>query len=689
MGLVNSMQENKTVLFVDDELNILNALKRQMMMHDFNVLTADSGLKGLEILKENDVSVVVSDQRMPQMPGSKFLAEVKTLYPNCIRIIMSGYSDFVALQDALNEGEIYKFILKPWDEEKLVQELNHCFKRFNNNQYNKVKSQAFDNAMEALVLTTPEYTILSVNTTFCLLTGLTKEDVLGKNIFRYLDNIQIGDLKEEIENGLTDSQYWEGDTSILTKREDPVSIKLSVSNATCSELKQAHLAFSFIEQTNTHVVENEILEKGRRDPNTNLLNRQGLEGVLDSLLYDKNLNSKLYCVMAVCFLNFNHQLSSLGEGTVKELLFAIISRLENFKSLEIGRGTDNCFILVFNEKIILNGLMGLLNDIKTQFKEPLVLATEQIFLKPCIGASFFPNDALNGKQLLEKAIFSAEYGAAHHLGESIYCKEIESKAKKSIQEESKIYQLVRNEKFDVCFNSQYFLSSKEFAGFESVVCLKDEESGECKVQDFVQKAEKINLIEEFEEKVILKSFEILAGLSKEQNFTPRLCLNISSSHFMKIGFAEFLNEKIEQAHLDPKRITLFVKEGSWLERVDEVNVVINELKRIGVRIGLSDFGNGYTCISYISKFQLDFIKFNPLIIHGACKLDSFKNILIHLTQICHSFGFKTIIDGIEDKKHLELVESLPCDIVQGDFISQPCHTFKFETLNEIGHAKFK
>lgn len=113
------MEKHYMILCVDDEESILNSLKRTLRLKEYTILTALSGDEGLEVLKNNKVDLVISDQRMPKMSGFEFLRQVKEKYPNCTRIMLSGYSDFESLIKTINEGEIIHYISKPWDNEEL------------------------------------------------------------------------------------------------------------------------------------------------------------------------------------------------------------------------------------------------------------------------------------------------------------------------------------------------------------------------------------------------------------------------------------------------------------------------------------------------------------------------------------------------------------------------------------------
>ncbi|RKZ34079.1 MAG: two-component system response regulator, partial [Gammaproteobacteria bacterium] len=115
------VSEKATVLCVDDEPEILSALSRFLRRERYDVLTAQSGAAGLDLLRRHMVDVVISDMRMPEMDGTEFLAEVAHNWPETVRILLTGYADISATIDAINQGEIFRYVSKPWDEDKLRQ----------------------------------------------------------------------------------------------------------------------------------------------------------------------------------------------------------------------------------------------------------------------------------------------------------------------------------------------------------------------------------------------------------------------------------------------------------------------------------------------------------------------------------------------------------------------------------------
>jgi diguanylate cyclase (GGDEF)-like protein/PAS domain S-box-containing protein len=125
--LLRFRKPQRSLLLVDDEPNVLASLKRLFRPDGHHILTASSGAEGLEILSRHKVDVIISDQRMPGMTGVEFLREAKIHYPDTIRIVLSGYTELQSVTDAINEGAIYRFLTKPWDDQQLREHIRKAF----------------------------------------------------------------------------------------------------------------------------------------------------------------------------------------------------------------------------------------------------------------------------------------------------------------------------------------------------------------------------------------------------------------------------------------------------------------------------------------------------------------------------------------------------------------------------------
>ncbi|MEI6438324.1 MAG: hybrid sensor histidine kinase/response regulator [Candidatus Omnitrophota bacterium] len=136
------MAKEISVLFVDDEENILFAVQRLLMAEDYGVITATDPDEAMALIAKHPIKVVVSDQRMPKIAGVEFLRKVMAVYPDKIRILLSGYVDFVTAEEAINLGEVFRFITKPWKTSFLKASLSQAIVQYDMLRINKMLYEA-------------------------------------------------------------------------------------------------------------------------------------------------------------------------------------------------------------------------------------------------------------------------------------------------------------------------------------------------------------------------------------------------------------------------------------------------------------------------------------------------------------------------------------------------------------------
>ncbi|WP_432820963.1 response regulator [Trichloromonas sp.] len=121
--------DNK-VLLVDDEVSVLKALQRSLIDEDCEVFLAESAAAGLKLLDQHAFKVVISDERMPSMSGSEFLSIISRQHPEVVRITLTGQASIEAAMTAVNQGEIYRFLLKPWKETELKLSIRSAIEKY-------------------------------------------------------------------------------------------------------------------------------------------------------------------------------------------------------------------------------------------------------------------------------------------------------------------------------------------------------------------------------------------------------------------------------------------------------------------------------------------------------------------------------------------------------------------------------
>jgi PAS domain S-box-containing protein len=178
------------ILFVDDEEGNLKAFK-STFRRDMDVLLASSGQEALDLLAKEEVHVIVSDQRMPGMSGSQFLAQARERFPRSMRMLLTGYADLEAVVAAVNEGGIYSYATKPWDENDLRLRIQQAFEiqqlREDKDKLLQQYRQVFDISGDPIVIVDNRGRILEANNACAKLMGMERKDLVQG---RFTDHIE-------------------------------------------------------------------------------------------------------------------------------------------------------------------------------------------------------------------------------------------------------------------------------------------------------------------------------------------------------------------------------------------------------------------------------------------------------------------------------------------------------------------
>lgn len=140
-SVLEEFKSNSTILLVDDEPNVLSSLSRLLEEEEYHVVTALSGEQGLKVLDKQSVDLIISDMRMPNMDGATFLKLAAQQWPDTMRILLTGYADLKSTIDAVNQGRIFKYLNKPWDDDEIIRTVNDALEIKHLRDYNRKLEQ--------------------------------------------------------------------------------------------------------------------------------------------------------------------------------------------------------------------------------------------------------------------------------------------------------------------------------------------------------------------------------------------------------------------------------------------------------------------------------------------------------------------------------------------------------------------
>jgi PAS domain S-box-containing protein len=299
----NTVNEIKQkLLIIDDEVDITKALVRQFKRR-YTVFSANSALEAMSILEKEDIHVIISDQRMPSMTGIEFFSNIKSKYPDIIKLVLTGFTDINNVIDAINKGQVFRYITKPWNPEELDWTINEAFEKFSLQSRNKEllielsKANAYleekvkerteklselndaltksiselktkSNIIEAIFNSVPgivflyndENKLVNWNRRHVLMTGFTEKELSTKKIYDWFnDDVESLTSIETLLNSIAFSGF--GSTEVLFQKKDRSKISFYLAASSVLIDGARYFAGIGIDITDRKKAENELRKK--------------------------------------------------------------------------------------------------------------------------------------------------------------------------------------------------------------------------------------------------------------------------------------------------------------------------------------------------------------------------------------------------------------------------------------------
>ncbi len=217
------------LLLLDDEDSVLSSLRRALRRSNCQIVMANNGKEALDLLRQYEVALIISDLRMPHMNGVEFLTEARKIRPNTVRMVLSGYADLQVVTESINSGNIYKFLAKPWDEHELLQTVEEGFKHYRSIKSNDQFKKVYESALEGVMIVDECGVVESVNSAFTSMLGYEPGDIVGKhaNSLRSTNHDDI--FYQKFWKSLSAEDKWRGEIVTRGKDGKEVSQWLNVS----------------------------------------------------------------------------------------------------------------------------------------------------------------------------------------------------------------------------------------------------------------------------------------------------------------------------------------------------------------------------------------------------------------------------------------------------------------------------
>jgi len=632
-----------TALFVED-----NKAAREELCDTFkrffkSVDCASNGLEGLELFNQNNYDLVITDIYMPAMNGLEMLKEIKKLKKDTYTLLTTAYNEAEYYLEAIKIG-VDGFILKPIELDQLLsvfekiiqkQRLRKKIKNFYSllAQY----QQVVDNSAIVCKINTRGI-ITYINDEFVNYLKYSPDEILGKRFLILQKNIHEHYMKNILKDALNENKVWRGILKLKDKNENIIYIKAAVKGIYENGILKE---FIFIGYDISEIMKPKkfLLDYISNHPNP---------------------------VLVLCQIeNFENLRNLFGEKLTEE----IENKFENILKSKIPNDIEEVYNLE-------NGVFGLVFD-KTNKNDcdsfiERIKKTQQEINNTSLEINGLKYDisllisVAKGKECFENARYGLEV-LKKEKRTFIIADGLVQKAKKRAQNNLKVLHILKNaisnNEIICAYQPIVDNKTKKIVKYETLVRIK---RGNVLIPpgEFLNVAKKGSFYSQLTKIIISQSIEKLKSISN-------VSINISEIDIEKESTRNYIYDVLHENHNIANRITFELLEDEEISHYDELEEFINNIKELGVKIAIDDFGSGYSNFYRLKKYKPDFLKIDGTLIKDITHNGFSASIVKTIVEFAKENNIKTIAEYVENEEIYKKVASLEVDYSQGYYFGKP------------------
>ncbi|MGI9367049.1 MAG: putative bifunctional diguanylate cyclase/phosphodiesterase [Rhizobiaceae bacterium] len=407
----------------------------------------------------------------------------------------------------------------------------------------------------------------------------------------------------------------------------------------------------------------------RFDRLTGLMNRNQLPDYIDKQLAKLPKDEKC-AVLLVNLDRFKQVNDTLGHSKGDILLRGVAERLSKM-SADLGicaRYGGDEFAVVIREKGTLDLAAHLADSICESFSHPFRLGGRKVVLECSIGVVLSGGKNETAEQMLKNADLALLSAKKHGRGDwRVFNAEMSREMQRRHKLENDLRVALAGSQFEAHYQPLVNVKEAQVTVCEALLRWKHPTNGYISPASFVPIAEELGLISDISSWMLFEACHACASWPGQ----IRVAVNLSPIQFKQGDLAETVKNALASSGLEPERLELEITESLMLENVGQTIELLNQLKRMGVRISLDDFGTGYSSLSYMNELPLDKVKIDRSFVMDIEETNSLT-LVQAVTALGHKLGLTVVVEGIETTQQLKtLLANAPVDEIQGYLFSKP------------------
>ncbi|MBF0628949.1 MAG: EAL domain-containing protein [Magnetococcales bacterium] len=538
----------------------------------------------------------------------------------------------------------------------------------------RLTARMFENALEAMVITTDDAAILRINPAFTELTGYTPDEVVGRktSLLRSFHHDQA--FYAAMWQSLLDTGRWQGE--IMNRRKDGSLFAAWETIAAVVEpgqQKASYYVASFRDITEQLEIHQHIQHLAHFDPLTDLPNRVLFHDRLNHALSLARREEQRIAVLFLDLDGFKKVNDTLGHHAGDDLLVEVARRLSSAlrQSDTVSRLGGDEFALLLEALDEVADAERVAEKLLAELNAPIVLADRDVFVGGSIGISLFPDDGTSVEELLMHADTAMYQAKAEGKGcFRFYYSEMTRRQERRMELEDALRGAMVDHTFEAYFQPKLDLKSRQITGFEALVRWRHPTWGLVSPADFVPLAEELGLITTID-MLVLEQACALGRRCMEQGFPVTMAANISSLDLKRPDLIDDIARIITASGFPAGQVILEITESFAMEMGQGGIAVLEQLRALGVALAIDDFGTGYSSLGYLKQLPVETVKIDRLFVRDI-GVDSRDTMLVAtIIGLAHSLDLKVVAEGVEYPSQQHVLQNRECNEVQGYLIARP------------------
>jgi len=642
--------------------------------------------------KLDGIAVIVVDLSLPDGIGVETIRRLHVASPATPIVILSPAQDEALAEAALAHGA-QDFILKervddyvlPKTLAAVIDGADVVDALFNERERAQITLNSIG---DAVICTDLSGNVSYLNVAAERLTGWPAPEALGQPsyaVLRIIDSATGATVPNPMKEAALHDTNIRLPSACMLVRRDGVELPIEDSSAPIHDRGGAVVGavMVFHDVSAARAMTNRLAYFAQHDSLTELPNRALLNDLFTQALVTAKRRNTVLAVLYLDLDRFKHINDSLGHAAGDRLLQAVALRL-----IECVRASDTVcrlggdeFVLVLSEVAHAEDAAVCADKILSSLRLPSIIDGQEVHISSSIGIAIFPGDGAEVEVLLKNAD-SAMY-EAKGLGRDnyqFYRMELNSGAIERQRLETGLRYAAERNEFELHYQPIMNLATGGCSGVEALLRWHHPTRGLLLPSEFMGIAEESGLIVPIGRWVLREASRQAKAWQQGRTAQLRLCVNVSAVELQSKEFVAGVAETLAETGFDPKFLELELTETFLMQESKSTDIVLQALKRLGVKLALDDFGTGYSSLSYMRRFPVDALKVDRSFVRDLNTYAADAGVVSAVIQMGKSLNMRVVAEGVETKDQVLVLREMGCTEAQGYYFNRPMNAAEISNL---------